>query len=177
MSTITKILANQEVRFDDHSRGKETRNLDNIHFHKKQNGNNKKFNNAEIRIYVNGESRWETKCPALEKEIREVLNKMSQKEKIEFVGNMGIALDKFFKDNNYISGDKQLEIRKYIVKAFFPDEYDIVKSKPFKRIFGTSFSDIEIPLSGKKYRISFLFKNKEKGSIVVKDITLTQKEK
>ena len=173
MSTITNILYNQEARFDDHSRGLVERKLEFLHFHKKQNGNNKKYNDAEIRIYLNGETKWETQSYALEKEIKEVLDNLSIKEKIEFVYNMSEAAESFFGNPNILTDEDKLNIRKKIVKAFFSKEYDkgVIESKPFKQIFGTNYSDIKVKITSRTYRISLITSNGIKKKIIIKDIT------
>ena len=171
---IKQLLAGQSIKFDNHTSGKEISKLKNLHFHKRMNGNTKKYATAEIRIYVDGSSKWECSgknANELEKELHKVFEKMSIPQKIEFVYTVGEEVDRFLLGN--ISEREKKEIRDNIVKAFYGNNAkteNIISSSNFRKVFFSDVSEVTVKIDGKRYRISFFEKNGRK-SITITDIT------
>ena len=175
MTPVIQLINGQDLGFDDHRRGMEHFNIDCLHMHKRFHGD--KYSKAEIRIYFDEACTWEakgTRKEELEKELREVFDRLSSKEQASFFQQVDNALSEYYRSFE-LDKDKD-EFLKRIVMAIWGKEFHVLRSsrfKTFKSMYSKSFEidteyqELKYICKGKKYKIIF-HKN---GKIEIQDIT------
>lgn len=175
MTPVIKLINGQDLSFDDHSRAIEHRNIDCLHMHKRF--HNDKYNDAEIRIYLNEACTWETKGERkekLEKELREVFSRLSSDEQASFFQQVVNALSEYYRSLKK-DEDRNLFLKR-IVMAIWGKEFHVLRSsrfQTFKSMYSKSFEidtkdqELKYICKGKKYKIIF----HRNGKIEIQDIT------